>query len=100
MSRYQVRFTNQARQQARERVGWRRTERPDASFQFDDELAAAVESLREFPLAGTPYQGRQGIRRRLLPATHCHIYDAVDESRALVMIRSIWHAARGRGPRL
>lgn len=51
---------------------------------------------------GVVYGARRGvtIRRVLLPRSQQHIYYSVDELTDTVVVRTIWGARRGRGPKL
>lgn len=69
---------------------------------FDLELADALELLLTAPTLGVSYGERRGIeiRRVLLPRSRYHAYFSYDERSALIELRAVWHATRGRGPRL
>jgi plasmid stabilization system protein ParE len=103
VSRHRVVFTKVAERQT-ERVGqWWRANRLAAPELFTDELERVQQLIAEVPLIGKPYLQAPrlgGVRRVLLEKSGYHVYYTVDEQHERVIIRSVWHAARGRGPRL
>lgn len=40
------------------------------------------------------------VRRILLHNSRYHVYYTADSDRREVMVRAVWHAARGQGPEL
>lgn len=65
-------------------------------------MAEAIRQLADAPRSGSPYAAPRpaGTRRLLLRKSGYHVYYTVDDHRAVVTIRAIWHAARGRPPQL
>jgi|SRR5450755_4047577 len=102
MKRYAVILAPATQVQARRISDWWRENRPSAPDLFDDEMAAALGRLADAPKTAQQYLTVRGqlIRRALLPRTSCHIYFEVHDDRDLVRVVAVWHAARGRGPRL
>ena len=102
MNRYRVEDSARAREQARAVARWWAENRRDAPSLFTDELAAAFERLATLPSSGVPYRSarQKDVRRLLLERSRYHVYYSVDEQAARVVVRAIWHAARGRDPRL
>jgi plasmid stabilization system protein ParE len=80
---------------------WWATNRPDAPLLFVEEVEAAFARIASTPRSGAPYRrttvGAE-VRRVLLRRTRHHVYYTCEGGRAV--IRAVWHAARGRGPRL
>jgi hypothetical protein len=81
---------------------WWRRNRQVAPTLFDDELHAAVETLKLQPMLGPVYRAVDGevVRRVLLPKTAQHLYYVVDETNGMVVVYTVWGARRGRGPKL
>lgn len=67
---------------------------------FLAELSTATERLSRFPGTGAPFDSRTipGLRRVLLPSCQYHIYYTVHPIRREVVVRAVWHAARGEAP--
>ncbi len=98
VKRYRVIIMPRAERQAEVIDAWWREHRVEAADLFERELVAATLSLETLPHSvGSPYRT---ARRLLLRRTHHHVYYVVDEARATVEIRAVWHAARGGGPSL
>ncbi len=99
---YSIHFTAIAERHLRAISEWWQANRPKAPGLFAQELTDAVQQLADAPHSGTPYDVPRpaGTRRLLLRRTGYHVYFTVDDGRALVRIRAIWHTARGRPPRL
>jgi plasmid stabilization system protein ParE len=74
--------------------------KPDHTESFVAEFEQALAVLALLPGAGTSYPqaGVPGLRRIYVPEVACHIYYTFDESS--VIVRALWGAHRGRGPRL
>jgi plasmid stabilization system protein ParE len=81
---------------------WWRANRPTASNLLVEEFEAAAQQIARAPYGGASYPSRSAreIRRWLLPGTRYHVYYRVDEASRTVTIRTLWHAMRGRAPRL
>lgn len=61
-----------------------------------------IERLSENAHLGTRYvwTGSFDVGRVLLPRSKYHVYHSYEAELDLVKVRAIWHAARGRDPRL
>lgn len=100
-----VKLQPRALQRARTIKIWWRRNRPGYEDVFEQELDRVTQALVAMsprsPI-GTIYRvnGRVTIRRVLLPTSEQHLYYSIDETRDMVIIRSLWGARRGRGPRL
>ena len=95
-----IRFSPQARTQARNAARWWREHRPRAPRLFAAELRGALMLLGSAPGIGVSYPHPQieGVRRLLLSATRYHVYYVHDRSSRAVEIVAIWSAVRRRGP--
>ena len=102
MTRFAVQITAGAESQARTIEAWWAANRPKSTGLFAREFAAAIEQLAIAPRASSPYavQRPLGTRRLLLRRSGYHVYYTIDEPGSVVTIRAVWHAARGRSPRL
>jgi plasmid stabilization system protein ParE len=69
---------------------------------FTRELEAAFMRIAATPMAVAVYRETKGrtVRRLLMPRTSYHLFFEVNEQQAKVHVLAVWHAARGRGPRL
>lgn len=97
-----VRFTPRALARAKAaQKQWRET-RPAAPDLFEHELAALVFQLETIPHFGTPHPTRQRpwLKRTLLERTEHHVYFERDERKQEIQILMIWHARRGKEPKL
>lgn len=101
MRRYRVEAADPAPEHVRKIEAWWTENRREAETLFTEELAAAFERLAASPSSGVPYRParQKDVRRLLLKRSRYHVY-TVDQKAALVIVRAVWHAARGRGPRL
>ena len=95
-----VHATARARRQIGIADEWWRANRLDAPALFVDELEAASILIADVPHAGRryPVDNPPGVRRVLLPRTGYHVYYTAEADR--VLIRAVWHAVRGRSPKL
>lgn len=102
MKQYRFAVAARAEADARAAAAWWAENRPDARRLFEDELRAAFERITLSPLSGAPYREtrKKDVRRVLLDGSRYHVYYTVDTRGGRVFVRAIWHAARGRGPRL
>ena len=102
MTAYSVQFATVAERHLSAINEWWQANRPSAPGLFKRELTEAVQRLVDAPYSGSPYAAPRpsGARRLFLSQTGYHIYYTIDEARAMVTIRAIWHTARGRPPRL
>ena len=102
MSLYTVELAPVAQNQADTIDIWWRTHRLAASNLFDDEMAAAIGRLSTTPPLGAPYREFKGraVHRLLLARTSYHVYFHVQEEQRRVRVLAVWHASRGREPRL
>ena len=95
-----IRVTATARRHIVTISEWWIANRPDAPAAFVDEFDIALARLAASPFAGSIYPaGRpHEVRRVLLARSGYHVYYSVTAS--TILIRAVWHAARGQGPRL
>jgi len=102
VSRFSVGFAEVAQRQVRAIEGWWVVNRTKAPGLFTQELEAAVLRLEEAPHAGSLFDTPRpaNTRRMLLRRSGYHVYYTIEEQLATVTIRAVWHAARGRAPRL
>lgn len=96
----QVRTTPQADAQIREIDDWWRANRTASPDLFVNELAAAFEILASAPMIGRLYRKSPvaNTRRLLLKESRYHLYYLASPNEVRVL--SVWHAQRGKGPRL
>ncbi|MGE3172229.1 MAG: type II toxin-antitoxin system RelE/ParE family toxin [Planctomycetota bacterium] len=95
-------FTATAEDQARQVAERGAAERSAAPTLFLDELEHAIDRLSTMPGSGAPFRSQSvpGVRRVLLPGSRYHVYYSIDEGAHEVLVRAIWHGARGHGPSL
>ena len=100
--RWTVLFTDTADKQARAVADWWAAERPAAPTLFVDELSRAIDRLSDMPGSGAPFDSESlaVVRRVLLSGSSYHLYYTVHPERHEVLVRAVWHAARGQGPEL
>jgi plasmid stabilization system protein ParE len=87
-----------AERQLRTIDAWWRANRPAATHLFEQEFAAAIETLSTHPWVGARVRrGRvKELRRVLLRSARYHVYYlATDEA---VFVLAIWSAVGGGGP--
>jgi len=94
-----IHFTATAQEQIRREKAWWLANRDHADV-FAEELEQALRIIAGLPGAGTLYAPSpvQGVRRVYLRRVHAHLYDTFDDAR--VIVRALWGARRGYGPRL
>jgi plasmid stabilization system protein ParE len=99
---YSVIVAPRARTHARRIDEWWRENRPNAQDLFARELEAAFARIAATPMVAAVYRETEGrtIRRLLMPRTSYHVFFKVSEWEQQVHVLAVWHAARGRGPRL
>lgn len=100
-----VKLTPRALQRAQIIAAWLRKNRPGAEEVFEREfqhVASKLTSMSSQGPLGTIHDVSHGqtIRRVLLPRTQQHLYYSIDETADAVIVRTIWGARRGRGPKL
>ena len=80
---------------------WWRNNRAKAPDLFTQQIGWAIGFLSETPLLGSPVvTGKRHVRRLLMRKTSYYIYYDVNEPTGCVEIRAVWHASRGKTPRL
>lgn len=80
---------------------WWRKNRQKAPDLFTQQIGWAIGFLSETPLLGSPViMGRRHLRRLLMRKTSYYVYYDVNEQAGSVEIRAVWHASRGKTPRL
>jgi len=69
---------------------------------FWEELREAIKRLSMEPYAGRSWKSPSGrqLYRLLLPATANHLYYSYEPNKAVLTIRCLWGARRGREPKL
>jgi len=94
-----VRFTATAREHVRREKAWWIANR-DHTDVFAEELEQALKVIAALPGAGTLYAQSPvpGVRRIYLRRVAAHLYYTFDNDQ--VIVRSLWGARRGRGPRI
>jgi plasmid stabilization system protein ParE len=99
---YSVIVAPSARAHAQRIDEWWRENRPKAPDLFARELDAAFVRIAAAPMAVAVYRETKGraIRRLLMPRTSYHVFFEVNERQEKVHVLAVWHAARGRAPRL
>lgn len=97
-----VSFTVGAVEQAQVVNDWWERERPSAPGLFFEELTSAIERLTSMPGAGAAFDSAcvPAVRRILLPKCAYHLYYTLDPKQREVVVRAVWHSARGSGPEL
>ncbi len=97
---YSIEFTYRAEAQLDACVAWLRTH--GADHVLHDELARAFAVLRVMPRAGVPVvlAPAPPLRRLLLRRSRLHLYYSLEEARRVVLLRAVWHTARGEPPPL
>lgn len=83
-----------------ERAWW--VENAEHKRLFAREFRDAIQHLLTSPESGTIYTRRRGrvIRRWLMPKTRYHIYYRFDAQAQVIVIYSLWGAARAHVPQL
>ena len=91
-----------ARRHAQRIDDWWRENRPGAPDLFARELEAALFRIAVTPMTVAVYREIKGraIRRLLMPRTSYHVFFEANASEQKVHVLAVWHAARGRGPKL
>ena len=99
MTNRHVRFTSTARRHVQREKEWWLANRDHVDV-FAEELEQALKIVAILPGAGTPYARSPvaGVRRVYLRRVGAHLYDTFDDRE--VIIRALWGARRGRGPKL
>jgi plasmid stabilization system protein ParE len=102
LKRHRVDYAARAEAQVVAVSLWWAENRRDSPTLFTEELAAVFERLETSPLSGAPFPASRpkDVRRVLLGRSRYHVYYTVDEDAGRVIVRAVWHVARGRGPRL
>lgn len=97
---YSIEFTYRAEAQLDACVAWLRVRGADGVLH--QELARALAILQVVPRAGTPtaLAPAPPLRRLLLRRSRLHLYYSIDEGRRVVLLRAVWHTARGETPPL
>jgi plasmid stabilization system protein ParE len=100
VSRYRVVITAAAEAQLRRALAWWRDHRGDAPDLLRLEVGQVLMRLATQPSAGSAYpvETPSGVRRVLLRRSRYHVYYTFRPSAAEVVVRAIWHSARGSGP--
>jgi plasmid stabilization system protein ParE len=67
---------------------------------FATDLDRALRLLAHSPWSGPPSVIAPGVRRFLLRRWQVHLYYSVDSEQKEVIVRALWHSARGAPPTL
>jgi plasmid stabilization system protein ParE len=99
---YAVIVAPSARQHIRRIDEWWRENRTNAPDLFTRELEAAFVRIAATPLIVAVYRETKGraVRRLLMPRTSYHLFFEVNQGEQTIRVLAVWHAVRGRGPRL
>lgn len=97
---YKIFITATAQAQMRRAANWWAEQRPAVPSLFVDEFEAALGQLRTVPLMGARYSlvKSYDLRRILLQRSLYHVYYTVQPAEVRVIVRAVWHSARGRKP--
>jgi len=93
-----VRTTTRADDEAERANRWWIRNRPAARDAFVREYQAALLLLAESPRAGLPVRNHRTLRRLVLPKTGYLVFYRYFEEASVVLVKSVWHARRGKGP--
>ena len=101
-SSWRILITATAEEHVHTIQSWWTTERTAAPELFLRELGEALERLASFPFSGAAYDVDQlpGVRRVILRRSGYHVYYTINDEAGEILIRAVWHAARGSGPDL
>ena len=99
---FAVEFAPEAERQAAQVEQWWREHRGGSPTLFERELRTVLTLLAEHPLLGPPFLRAEqpGIRRYLLRRTRYHLYYSFDRAHRMILVRAVWHTARGQDPAL
>ena len=99
MSLVRVQFSKRAQKQVNEIQRWWKHNRPAAPKLLRGELGQTVEALTLSPFQGVPYVEPEvpGLRRLLPLRTPYHLHYPIRDEGTLVVVKAVWHAARGQG---
>jgi plasmid stabilization system protein ParE len=100
---FQVVVTETADRHLKTAHAWWTANRHDVPLLFTEEIEAAFERISQAPYSGALYSQRNApsdVRRVLLRRTRYHVYYTCDPEAGRAVVRAVWHATRGRGPRL
>ena len=100
---YRVRFERQAASDYERALAWWRENRTKAPDALKSDVGEAIRLLRKHgSVIGTPLRNAPlaGVRRLHLDRVRYHLYFNVIESKREVVVLAIWHASRGRQPKL
>jgi plasmid stabilization system protein ParE len=86
----------------RDAAQWWIRNRTKAPTAFIEELSSAFALIKELPNAGEPVLHTRitGLRRLLLGRVQYHLYYVLSDDGTTVEVLALWHASRGKGPRL
>ena len=95
-------FISARARQAAERIDARWRKRADYPKTFADEFLATIDLLESVGSCGSPSPTtrRPGLKRVLMPKSHCHLYFEVDERQRMIRLLHVWDGRRERAPRL
>ena len=96
----QIKLEPRAQQEIGEAFHWWQENRQAAPALFLDELTRALDLVRTQPHIGQHAQkaSLKGVRRILLRRTRYLLYYCVLQNENFIIVLSLWHANRGRGP--
>ena len=69
---------------------------------FEEEVQLKASRLAATPFLGVPVLNTRtpGVRDEYLDATRYHLYYRVDEDAGVLVVLRIWHASRGKKPKI
>lgn len=98
---FRVQLSPQARAQISTINRWWAENRAGAPTLVVAEFEMAIKQLSALPESGRPHDAnRPQVRKLLLPRSRYHLYYETDSTNQIVTVLAVWHASRGRGPRL
>ena len=102
MNRFRVVVTATAQAHVRAVVRWCVENDRGVPETFLSELDTVIERIGEHPRSGHVYQQSpiEGMYRVLLRRSSYHVYFTIDDDVGDVIVRAVWYAGRGSGPRL
>jgi plasmid stabilization system protein ParE len=101
MSRFRVVVTATAQSHIRAVVRWCVENDRGMPETFLSELDTVIERIGEIPRSGHIYQQSpiEDVFRILLRRSAYHVYFTIDDEAGDVIVRAVWYAGRGTGPR-
>lgn len=98
MVEFTVKITRVAEAHGTALIAW--MEERGYAQRFAADLHRALRLLAYSPWSGPPSVIAPDVRRLLLRRWQVHLYYAVDSEQKEVIVRALWHSARGAPPTL